>query len=518
MFATNFTWLDWLIVIVYLVGTGAVGVWVNRYIHSVDDYMVGGRASGTFLNTASFIGTGLGLVTIMYASMDGFNRGFACLILPLIGVCGALFVGSTGFVIKRLRTLKLTTITEFFEVRFDRRCRIAAGLICAVAGILNMGLFPKMGATYITYATGLASQFENPVLIVNLVTSALIVLVLVYTVMGGMVSVIVTDYMQFIVLGIGLVVAVCFVLTLPGLGWNDLCATLLEHKGEAAFNPMHGEGYGWLFVAWMFFQVGIIGAVGWAPEASRALTAKDAETSRKTFLLAMPGQFARWALPAILAIAAFAFIVRDPALMGHFFPDGVAEGSKFAGQALPLFLGKVVPTGLLGIISAGLLAAFMSTHDSYFLCWSSVIVRDVIGPTRKQAMTDRDQIKWTRICIVGIGMFLLIWGVWYELPESVWSYMAITGAVYFCGAGVALIGGVYWKKASSTGAFVCIIAGLISLIGLDPILKPIQELLPWVTAPIVSLFNYGVCITLFVVCSLVFPDPKKAPEGESEEA
>ena len=141
MFTTNFTWVDWLIVTVYLLGTGAVGMWVNRYIHNVEDYMVGGRASGAFLNTASFIGTGLGLVTIMYASIDGFNHGFACLILPAIGVCGALFVGSTGFVIKRLRTLKLTTITEFFEVRFDRRCRIAAGLICAVAGILNMGLF-----------------------------------------------------------------------------------------------------------------------------------------------------------------------------------------------------------------------------------------------------------------------------------------------------------------------------------------------------------------------------------------
>lgn len=515
MFSTNFTMLDWAIVAVYTLGTGLIGVWVNRYVHTVGDYMVGGRAAGTSLNVATYIGTGLGLVTIMYASMDGFNRGLSYLTLPTVGVVGALIIGSTGFVIKRLRAMELTTITEFFEVRFDRRCRVAAGLICAAAGILNMGLFPKMGATYIAYATGLAGRFEHPETIVNLIMSLMIVVVLVYTISGGMVSVIVTDYLQFILLGVGLVVATAIAFAQPGLGWSQTLDALAEHKGAAAFNPVHPDSYGWLYVIWMVFQVGLIGAVGWAPEASRALTARDPETSRKTFLLSMPGQFARTGLPALIAIAAFAFIVRDDSLRAYFLPDGTGTQSKHAAEALPLFLGKVVPTGLLGLVTAGMLAAFMSTHDSYFLCWSSVVVRDVMNPLKGNCMTDRQQIRWTRIWIVITGAFLLLWGVWYELPESVWSYMAVTGAVYFAGAGVALIGGVYWKRASSTGAFVCIIGGVISIIGLDPIMNVMKGWLPWLSAPLVSLVNYAICITLFVVCSLLFPDPPRAvPSGK----
>jgi len=155
------------------------------------------------------------MLKIVSAVISGFTvHGF------WTAVIGALIIGSTGFVIKRLRAMELTTITEFFEVRFDRRCRVTAGAICAAAGILNMGLFPKMGATYLAYATGLAGRFEHPQVIVNLIMSLMIVVVLIYTVMGGMVSVIVTDYLQFALLGIGMVVATVLVFSQPGLGWN----------------------------------------------------------------------------------------------------------------------------------------------------------------------------------------------------------------------------------------------------------------------------------------------------------
>ena len=82
--------------------------------------------------------------------------------------------------------------------------RVTGGVICALAGILNMGLFPKMGATFITFATGLGDSAGDAELTVNVITSLLIVLVLVYTVLGGMVAVIVTDYVQFVVLSLGL--------------------------------------------------------------------------------------------------------------------------------------------------------------------------------------------------------------------------------------------------------------------------------------------------------------------------
>jgi hypothetical protein len=88
--------------------------------------------------------------------------------------------------------MELTTIPEFFERRYSREARVVSGAICAFAGILNMGLFPKMGAVFLTYASGLGTNTENAELIVNAITTILILLVLVYTVSGGMVAIIVT--------------------------------------------------------------------------------------------------------------------------------------------------------------------------------------------------------------------------------------------------------------------------------------------------------------------------------------
>jgi len=149
---TNFAGLDAVIVAVYLVVTTAAGVLAHRRVSGVAAYLVGGRAAGPALNTASYIGTSLGLVTLMYASIDAFSYGFSYVTLALISFLVSVFLGLTGFVIGPLRRLELVTISEYFEHRFDRRTRVLGGAIGALAGILNMGLFPKMGATFVTYS------------------------------------------------------------------------------------------------------------------------------------------------------------------------------------------------------------------------------------------------------------------------------------------------------------------------------------------------------------------------------
>jgi SSS family solute:Na+ symporter len=196
---------------------------------------------------------------------------------------------------------------------------------------------------------------------------------------------------------------------------------------------------------------------------------------------------------------------------------------------MPLLLGKIMPAGLLGLLVAGLLAAFMSTHDSYLLAWSAVISQDIIGPlTPRGKLADRQSILVTRVSIVAIGVFLLIWGVWYELPESVWTYMAVTGTVYLSGAATALIGGMYWPAASSTGALMCLLGGLTALpvlfidklqrlaagVSLDLKTDQLNEIQTaaitdvevWLNKPTVALAVYGICVVLFVAGSLLFPD------------
>ena len=526
MFDTNFTNLDWVIVVVYLIGTGCLGIYVNRHVHNASDYLVGGRGSGTGLSIASFVGTGLGLVTLMYAALDGFTRGFSFLFIPVLGMIVPLVLGATGFVIRRLRQMRLTTIPEYFQLRFNRRARVTAGIICAIAGILNMGLFPKMGATFITFVTGMGSAEDDVDFTVNVITTLLILLALAYTVVGGMVAVIVTDYIQFVVLSLGLGLGLWMCFFNPDLGWDTMVNTLIAAKGEAAFNPVHPQSYGWIFVVWMMVEI-FTGAICWPPEATRALTTRDERTTQRMFFFGAPGFFARMAIPALWGIAAFCFVQNHGQLSEYFSPEALGRHGGRAAEAMPLLMGNLLPTGLLGLLVAGLMAALMSTHDSYFLAWASVISQDIIAPLKGvDRLSDRQSILYTRVSVVVIAAFLLTWGIWYELPESVWTYMAVTGTIYLSGTSVALIGGMVWPSASSTGALWCIRGGLLAILGL--FVKPIQSLLAsnleaevadiarWINEPICGLGVYAICLCLFVTGSLLYPDKLEASPSVEE--
>jgi len=95
-----------------------------------------------------------------------------------------------------------------------------------------------------------------------------------------------------------------------------------------------------------------------------------------------------------------------------------------------------------------------------------------------------------------------VWGVWYELPDSVWSYMAVTGTIYLSGAVTSLIGGLYWKRASSAGALAALLGGLLAIAGI--FIEPINAATGWnLNAHIVGMATFGLCAVLFVV---LFPD------------
>ena len=171
-------------------------------------------------------------------------------------------------------------------------------------------------------------------------------------------------------------------------------------------------------------------------------------------------------------------------------------------MAMPVFLGQILPAGLIGIVSAGMLAAFMSTHDSYLLCWSSVLTQDVVAPWFKNGLSSKVRLLLARIFVVGIGIFILVWGLWYPLGQDLWDYMAISGAIYFTGAIALLVFGLYWKRASKVGAYLALACGFGAILGL----KPVQTQFGMdVSSAVVGLTVIVLASGLMVVGSLVFP-------------
>ncbi|MDT8302238.1 MAG: sodium:solute symporter family protein [Sedimentisphaerales bacterium] len=496
---TNFSSLDWCIVIGYLITIVALGVYIRRYITNVTDFIVAGRGLKTFLAIATMIGTELGLITVMYSSQKGFSNGFAAFHIALAAAIVTLVVGLTGFIVVPLRRLNVMTIPEFYEKRFGRGVRILGGIILAFSGILNMGLFLKAGSLFVMGITGLTDPRH-----LKIIMSVLLGMVLLYTTLGGMVSVVVLDYIQFVVLSFGLLAA--SLLSIRYLGWDNIIETVSTLKGRAGFDPFHGEGFGAPYVVWMFF-LGLVSCAVWQTAVIRACSAENTRTVKKIYTWASIGFLMRFLLPYFLGISALTYMANNESLKSVFIPDGGSADPQVSLMAMPIFLSRILPMGLIGIISAGMLAAFMSTHDSYLLCWSSVLTQDVVAPCFKNGLSSKTRLLLTRIFIIGIGIFILVWGLWYDLGQDLWDYMAISGAIYFTGAIALLVFGLYWKRASKAGAYMALICGFGALLGL----KPIQALFGMdVSSEIVGLTVIALAILAMIIGSLLFPQNRQS--------
>ena len=371
-FGTHFGVLDWIIVIGYLLAVVSVGVYIRKYIASATDFMVAGRGLKTFLAIATMIGTELGLVTVMYSSQKGFTGGFAAFHIAFAAAIVTLFVGLSGFIVVPLRRLKVMTIPEFYEKRFGRDVRILGGIILALSGILNMGMFLKAGSLFVMGVTGMTSEIH-----LKIVMTVLLCMVLLYTTLGGMVSVAILDYIQFVVLSFGLVFA--SVMSIRYLGWSHIVDTVTREMGQSGFNPFDEAGFGWSYVMWMFFM-GLVSCAVWQTAVIRACSAKSTGIVKRIYTLSSLGFLIRFLIPYFFGICALVFIAGNETLRGVFLSAEGKGNSDLSLTAMPFYLSQILPTGLLGIICAGMLAAFMSTHDSYLLCWSSVLTQDVVTP------------------------------------------------------------------------------------------------------------------------------------------
>lgn len=514
----NFSAVDWGIVVLYLAVSVAIGLIANRYVANMADYVVAGRGLRTALGIATLTGTELGLVTVMYNAQKGFTGGFAAFHIGVIAGVTAFFVGLTGFILVPLRRHEVLTIPEFYGKRFGPAARVTGGIILAFGGILNMGMFLRAGSIFIVGVTGLESDWA-----LKAVMIALLGLVLFYTVLGGMVSVVLTDYVQFVVLSFGLLLATAYAIW--QIGWNNIFDVVKDHMGPAGFNPLVAESsFGPEYVIWMIFAAGIVGCALWPTSVARALACDSEATVRKQFMLSSFSYMIRTILPYFWGICALVFVLKTPDLAALFFPQdpGAVPADKLF--AMPLFMGRFLPAGFLGLITAAMIAAFMSTHDSYLLCWSSVLTNDVAVPLAGGRLSDRAQVTLTRFFVILIGGLILTVSFVFPLREDLWDYMAVTGAIYTTGAFAVLLGGLYWRRASRVGAMAALITGSSAVFGLGGIqefvfasvlgMAPgrVETLCAQLTGARVGLVTVGLSLAAMILGSLVFPDRSMSPE------
>jgi SSS family solute:Na+ symporter len=451
--AVNFATVDWIIVVGYLTVSLVIGILGKRYIGNVAHFLVAGRELGLYIGIATLAATEIGTITYMYNGELGYKYGFASFAAAMISGLVMIIVGRTGFIIGRFRELKLMTVPEYFEVKYSRGLRIVTGFLVALGGILNMGVFLKVEGEFLTIVSGINSRYLVAVMTV------ILLLELIYTVLGGMVSVVITDFIQYVLLSIATILVSIY--AVYHAGWGQIVTKVTTTMGEAGFNPITNPKFGFTFLLWqvlLWFSVHTC----WQTTAMRVFSTKSPETSKRMMTWTGFIFLGRGMLPMLWGIAALTLLGSGALKDG--IPQPVVNGQTLAPiDAMPAMLAQILSPGVRGIVVAGMLAATMSVNSSYLLGWSAVISQDVILPIRQALgrgpLSSGKQILVNRLANLFVSLFLMFWGLYYTPPGAVYLYLNITGTIFLAGAFVCVVGGLYWRRANTTGGYFAMVLG-----------------------------------------------------------
>jgi SSS family solute:Na+ symporter len=490
---TGFHWLlDGSIVGLYLLVTMVAGLAMRRYVGRVEDFLVAGREMDVYLGIASLAATEFGIVTCMYAAQNGYQFGFAGATPGILMAVAMLVVGATGFCIKPLRDSGVVTIPELIEKRFGPRIRWASGVVIVLGGLLNMGVFLRVGGEFLIHVSSLDEDYLEVMMTIMLVGVAL------YTILGGMLSVLVTDFLQFVVMSVGLIAVT--ILILAKVGWPTLVETVEANYGPGGFNPFVNPDMGWPYVVFNAL-LNSAAVLTWQTTIARVLAARDAETGRKIYTRTSFFFVCRFLIPGLWGIAALAALGHDDNSL----------------HAMPKYLGTIVPAGLMGLLIAAMLAADMSTDSSYMLTWGSVIYNDILAPFRRTQWSERKGLLVNRFIVALIGLFLLFYGLWYPLKGGLWEYLLLTGTIYLVSISVLLIACCYWPRANSWGAAASIVVSAIIPITYL-VLQQNERTTTWVTEKIGPNYSGIAAFVLSAVAMVVgsLLKPSAGPNARQE--
>ena len=495
----NLHLVDWLIVFVALVGMFYSVSFSSGLMKSVTDFLSAGRTAGRYLISVSSGVAGLGAISVVMFLEMGYIAGFSLAWWGLSQGIIILMLTMSGWVIYRFRSTRCLTLAQFFEKRYSRKFRIFTGIVAFTAGIINFGIFPAVGAQFFISYCGLPESFIGiPVFPLVMIILLSISLYFVYT--GGQIAVIIADFFQGIFATFVLIVVVLYLFF--SVGWDQVSHSLEQtplklakeeitklqddkaymklsdqekekrkneidekYENSSRINPFKTSNVE-DFNFW-YFLIGIIGimygTMGWQGSQAYNSSAKSAHEAKMGSVLAGFRGLPQGLFFLLVPVLIYVF-------MNHADYASVAASVELSLQDLetdtlrsqmrgPIVLSTVLPIGLLGAFAALMVAAFISTHDTYLHSWATILVQDVIMPFREKPFDKDTHLKVLRYAILGVAVFIFFFSLLFQQNQAIALFFAITAAIFAGGSGAVIIGGLYWDKGTTKAAWTAIIIG-----------------------------------------------------------
>jgi SSS family solute:Na+ symporter len=451
-------------VVLYLLGTLALGVWAGTRIKNTSDFAVAGRSLPLIMVITTTFATWFGAETVMGVPARFVQGGLNAVIEDPFGAGTCLILVGLFFATK-LYKLNLLTIGDYYRERYGKGIEI----FCSVAIILS---YLGWVAAQITALGLVFSVLTNGAMApaVGMVIGTLAVLI--YVVVGGFLAVALTDFIQMIVLVIGMSIIAFFAADLAGGAGRVLDmaqhADLWRLWPEPTFTDI-------IF----FFGAAITMMFGSIPQQDvfqRVMSAKDAPTARTGAVIGGASYILFGFVPMFIVAAAVV-------VMG----DSAMDLAKNDYQRLlPTFVMTKMPLIMQILFFGALLSAIKSTSSATLLAPSTSFTENILKNLRP-GMNDKQQLFAMRVTIVVFATLVLTYAVAMK-GTSIYDMVSSAYQVTLVGAFVPLVMGLYWKRATTQGAIVSIAAGLVVWIAFFPQLSTLGEKFPGQLAGLLAAF------------------------------
>jgi SSS family solute:Na+ symporter len=471
----NMHFIDWSIVAIFAMGLFGVAIYTKRYTRSVADFLAANRCAGRYLICISQGVTGTGAISFIAMFTMYYESGFTAYWWTIALWPIGLLMMLCGWIIYRYRETRVMTLAQLFEVRYSKRFRIFCGILAWLSGVINMGIFPAVTARFFMVFCGLPQHVH--LFGLNISTFVLIMTIelsisLLFTFLGGMVVVAITDMLQGFFCNIAYLVII--VVLYFSFDWSQILTSLKTAPPDASmlnpFKTAHANSFNLAFFMMNIF-IYIYTVRTWQGAQGYNCAAKNAHEAKMAGIIGTWRGLIQNTLILILPICAFTFLHHvDFAAKAQAVQQtisGLPAGEVRSQGMVPLALVHIMPVGIIGLFAAVMLAAAIGTDQTYLHSWGSIFVQDVILPFRKKAIDAKQHILLLKLSILLVAVFIFLFSMFFRENDHVFMYLTLSGSIYTGGAGSVLLGGLYWKRGSAAAAWsAMIIGGGLSFFGL----------------------------------------------------
>jgi SSS family solute:Na+ symporter len=352
-------------------------------------------------------------------------------------------------------------------MRYSRAFRLFMGGLAVLSGIFNYGIFPAVSARFFIYFLDLPlsvriGAFEVQTL--TLIMAAYLTFTVFMIFVGGQVTLMVADGIQGIFSHLVYIVIAIAVLCM--VSWSQMVEVMQQAPPrKSTLNPFDAQDVQ-DFNVWyvlMSLALGIYRTMALQNKQgfnSAALTPHDFRMS--AILLEWRG-YARMLMLFMLTLAALTFMnhiaFAEQAAPIHQSISTIEDSQLRKQMTVPVTLRYLLPVGIKGLFVAIMVMGLLAGDAGHLHSWGSIFVQDVVVPLQKRAMSPRAHIWALRLAIIGVALFALVFSIYFTLTQYIRLWWDVTAAIFTGGAGAAIIGGLYWRRGTTAGAWAAALVG-----------------------------------------------------------